>query len=54
MAIKACLAFGETMLDQARGSDVPREEVLQLVARTILSTMETLRADMAKASANGG
>jgi AcrR family transcriptional regulator len=48
MAIKACLAFGETMLDEARESDVPREEVLQLVAKTILNTMETVRLELAK------
>jgi AcrR family transcriptional regulator len=46
MAIKACLAFGETMLDEARDSDVPREEVLQLVAQTILQTMEGIRSKM--------
>jgi AcrR family transcriptional regulator len=48
MAIKACLAFGETMLDEARESDVPREEVLQLVAKTIRNTMETVRLELAK------
>jgi AcrR family transcriptional regulator len=48
MAIKACLAFGETMLDEARDSDVPREEVLQLVAQTILNTMDAIRAELAK------
>jgi AcrR family transcriptional regulator len=47
MAIKACLAFGETMLDEARDSDVPRQEVLQLVAQTILQTMEGIRSKMA-------
>jgi AcrR family transcriptional regulator len=53
MAIKACLAFGETMLDQARDSEVPREEVLQLVAQTILSTMETVRAEITKRASGG-
>jgi AcrR family transcriptional regulator len=47
MAIKACLAFGETMLDEARDSDVPREEVLQLVAQTILNTMDVVRQKLA-------
>jgi AcrR family transcriptional regulator len=44
MAIKAWLAFGETLFDEARDSDVPREEVLQLLAQTILTTMDTIRA----------
>ena len=48
MAIKACLAFAETMLDEARDSDVPREEVLQLVAQTILNTMDAIRSKMAE------
>ena len=43
MAIKAWLAFGETLLDEARESDVPREEVLQLLAQTIVTTMDTIR-----------
>jgi AcrR family transcriptional regulator len=46
MAIKAALAFGETMLDEARGSDVPREKVLQVIAQTILQAMETIRATL--------
>jgi AcrR family transcriptional regulator len=48
MAIRACLAFGETMLDEARDSDVPREEVLQLVAQTILLTVDAIRSKMAE------
>ena len=47
MAIKACLAFGETMLDEARESDVPRDEVLQLVAHTLATTMEAVRPKLA-------
>ncbi len=44
MAIKAALAFGETMLDEARDSDVPREEVLLVVAQTLRTTLEAIRA----------
>ena len=44
MAIKASLAFGETMLDEARDSDVPREEVLVVVAHTLSTTMEAIRS----------
>jgi AcrR family transcriptional regulator len=46
MAIKASLAFAETMLDEARDSDVPREQVLQIVAQTILQTMQTIRSTL--------
>jgi AcrR family transcriptional regulator len=46
MAIKAWLAFGETLLDEARESDVPREEVLQLLAQTIVTTMDTIRGKL--------
>jgi AcrR family transcriptional regulator len=44
MAIKAALAFSETMLDEARESDVPREQVMQVVAQTIVQTLETIRS----------
>ena len=44
MMIKAFLAFGETLLDEARDTDVPREEVLQLVAETFLTMMQSVRA----------
>jgi AcrR family transcriptional regulator len=46
-AIKACMAFGETILDAARGSDVPREEVLQLFAEMFRGTMDAVRAKLA-------
>jgi AcrR family transcriptional regulator len=49
MAIKACLAFSETMLDEVRESDVPRDEVLQIVAQTFLSTLEAVRSRLAEA-----
>jgi AcrR family transcriptional regulator len=48
MAIKACLAFSETMLDEVRKSDVPREEVLQVVAQTFLTTLEAVRSRLAQ------
>src|SRR5213082_621158 len=47
LTIKALLSFGETLLDEARDSDVPREEVLRIVAETLARTMETLRARLA-------
>ena len=43
-AIKACMAFGETMLDDARGSEIPHEEVLQLFAEMFRGTMSAVRA----------
>ena len=46
-AIKACMAFGETMLDDARGSDVPYEEVLQLFAEMFRGTMGAVRERLA-------
>ncbi|HEY2161724.1 MAG TPA: TetR/AcrR family transcriptional regulator [Solirubrobacteraceae bacterium] len=44
MTIKACMVFGETLLDEARESEVPREEVLQVFAQTFRSTMDALRS----------
>jgi AcrR family transcriptional regulator len=46
-AIKACMAFGETLLDEARGSDVPREEVLQVFGEMFRGTMDAIRAKLA-------
>ena len=44
MAIKAFMAFGETLLDDARESGVPREEVLQVFAEAFRSTMDAIRS----------
>ncbi len=51
MTIKAWLAFGETLFDEARESQVPQEEVLQLLAETIQTTMNTIRARLGTADA---
>jgi AcrR family transcriptional regulator len=53
MTIKALLSFGETMLDEARDSDVPHEEVLRTVAETMSNTMDTLRVRLADSGAPG-
>jgi AcrR family transcriptional regulator len=42
LAIKGFIAFSETVLDEARGADVPREQVLQMVAQTFASTMRSV------------
>ncbi len=34
LAIKGCIAFSESVLDEARITVVPREAVLQMVAET--------------------
>jgi AcrR family transcriptional regulator len=46
-AIKACMAFSETILDEARGSKIPRDEVLQLLAEMFRGTMDAIRTKLA-------
>jgi AcrR family transcriptional regulator len=43
LAIKGFIALAETVLDEGRTSDVPREQVLQLVAQTFAATLESIR-----------
>lgn len=40
LAIKGCIAFSESVLDEARITVVPREAVLQMVAETFLVTLQ--------------
>ena len=43
LAIKGFIAFSETVLDQARMTGVPREQVLALVAQGFASTLQSVR-----------
>jgi AcrR family transcriptional regulator len=44
LAIKGFIAFSETVLDEARKSDVPREQVLQMVAQTFAATIQWIHS----------
>ena len=44
LGIKGFIAFSEAVLDAARERGVPREQVLQLVAQALASTMQAIRA----------
>jgi AcrR family transcriptional regulator len=43
VAIKGFIAFSETVLDAARTSGMPREQVVGLVASTLAATMQAVR-----------
>jgi AcrR family transcriptional regulator len=44
LGIKGFIAFSEAVLDEARETGMPREQVLQLVAQAMLATMQAIRA----------
>jgi hypothetical protein len=44
LGIKGFIAFSEAVLDDARETGMPREQVLQLVAQALLATMQAIRA----------
>jgi AcrR family transcriptional regulator len=46
LAIKGFISFSETVLDDARENDFPRDEVLALVAQTFASTLEAVRSSL--------
>jgi AcrR family transcriptional regulator len=46
LAIKGFIGFSETVLDEARVSGIPREQVLQLVAQTFSATLQSIRATL--------
>jgi AcrR family transcriptional regulator len=43
LAIKGFIAFAETVLDEGRVSEVPREQVLQMVAQSFAATLDSIR-----------
>jgi AcrR family transcriptional regulator len=46
LAIKGFIAFAEAVLDAARESSMAREEVLQLVAKTMGATLQAVRSTL--------
>lgn len=46
LAIKGAIAFSEAVLDEARDIGIPREQVLQMVAQTLGSTLQGIRASL--------
>jgi len=44
LAIKGFIAFAEAVLDEARTKDLPRPEVLQMVAQTLGATLQAVRS----------
>ena len=44
LGIKGFIAFSEAVLDEARETGMPREQVVQLVAQAMLGTMQAIRA----------
>jgi 2-hydroxychromene-2-carboxylate isomerase len=46
LGIKGFIAFSEAVLDAARESGIPREQVVMLVAQALGATMQAIRATM--------
>jgi AcrR family transcriptional regulator len=46
LGIKGFIAFAEAVLDEARTSGFPREQVVQLVAQALAATMQAIRATL--------
>jgi AcrR family transcriptional regulator len=46
LAIKGFIAFAEAVLDEARATGLPRQEVLQMVAQTLAATLQAVRASL--------
>jgi AcrR family transcriptional regulator len=46
LAIKGFIAFAETVLDEARATGIPREQVVQVLAQTLAATLESIRSNL--------
>ena len=54
LAIKGFIAFSEAVLDEARHTGMPTEQVTQLVAQALAATMQSVRATLEQAGAAAG